>query len=339
MSGDADSMGWASFGRPTSFAVVGLGGAGSEAVSDLLGHHIPGVRSVAINTDAMHLQRMPTEQKILIGHRTLRGRGSGGDRGAVVRAAEESREELLRELRPYEVVFLLAATGGGTGSALLPYLSQELRRDGVFPVPVAFLPFDVEVAANRRRRDMVQETLDELERMGGLVLVIANEKLRRFGALPLHQALQVRNAYLHGLVSSLVDMVGNPSQLNVDLATVKGHLASSGMSTVICGESHVSEPERLVPNALRESLLDFELQKKKTKALVHIEGGSNLTVNEFDRVMNSARFHLNQPDELLFGTRLLGEPRETVRLTGIVGGIRLAPMPPVRDPPAPVHAR
>jgi cell division protein FtsZ len=338
MSTDDDSTGWASFGRPTSFAVVGLGGAGCEAVSDLLGHRIPGVRSVAINTDAMHLQRMPTEQKILIGHRTLRGRGSGGDRAAVVDAAEESREELIRELRPYEVVFLLAATGGGTGSALLPYLSRELRCNDIFPIPIAFLPFAVEVESNRRRREMVQETLDELVELGGLLLVIANEKLRRFGALPLSQALQVRNAYLHGLVSSLVDMVENPSQLNVDLATVKNHLASSGLSTVICGESHVTEPERLVPNALRESLLDFELEKK-TRALVHIEGGSNLTVNEFDRVMNSARFHLNQPEELLFGTRLLGEPRETVRLTGIVGGIRLAPVAGIRDTPRPTGVR
>ncbi len=337
MSTEDDPMGWASFGRPTSFAVVGLGGAGSEAVGDLLGHRIPGVRSVAINTDAMHLQRMPTEQRILIGHRTLRGRGSGGDRAAVVSAAEESREELIRELRPYEVVFLLAAIGGGTGSALLPFLSRELRRTDIFPIPVAFLPFDVEVESNPRRREVVQETLDELEELGGLLLVLANEKLRRFGALPLHQALQVRNAYLHGLVSGLVDMVDNPSQLNVDLATVKNHLASSGLSTVILGESHVTEPDRLVPNALRESLLDFELEKK-TRALVHIEGGSNLTVNDFDRVMNSARLHLNQPEELLFGTRLLGEPRETVRLTGIVGGIRLAPVSGIRERPKPIGA-
>lgn len=338
MSDDFDSTGWASLGRPTSFAVVGLGGAGSEAVSDLLGLRIPGVRSVAINTDAAHLQRMPTEQRILIGHRTLRGRGSGGDRAAVVDAAEESREELIRELRPYEVVFLLAATGGGTGSALLPYLSRELRNNNIFPIPVAFLPFDVEVEANKRRRDMVQETLDELEELGGLLLVIANEKLRRFGGLPLHQALQVRNVYLHGLVSGLVDMVENPSQLNVDLATVKHHLSASGLSTVICGESHVTEPERLVPNALRESLLDFELQAK-TRAIVHIEGGSNLTVNGFDRVMHSARQHLHQPEELLFGTRLLNEPRETVRLTGIVSGIRLTTVPVARGPPNIVPAR
>ena len=324
--------GWAAYSRPTSFAVVGLGGAGSEAVRDLLDHQISGVRSIAINTDASHLERMPIDQRILIGHRTLRGRGSGGDREAVVHAAEESRDELVRALRDYEVVFLLAALGGGTGSALLPYLSRELRRTNAFPIPVAFLPFDVEVRSNPRRQKMVQETLDELEGLEGLLLVIANEKLRRFGGLPLHQALQVRNAYLYGLVHGLVDMVENPSQLNVDLATVKHHLSSAGLSTVIYGESHVTEPERLVPTAIRESLLDFELEQK-TRALVHIEGGSNLTVNGFDRVMNSARLHLKQPDELLFGTRLLSEPRETVRLTGIVSGIRItsapAPGPPM----------
>ena len=338
MSSRDDLAGWASLGRPPSFAVVGLGGAGSEAVGDLLGHHIPGVRSVAINTDAMHLSRMPAEQRILIGHRMLRGRGSGGDRAAVMAAAEESRDDLVRALRPYEVVFLLAAVAGGTGSALLPFLARELRRNDIFPIPVAFLPFDVEVEANHRRRDMVQETMDELEQLGGLLLVIANEKLRRFGGLPLHRALQVRNAYLHGLVAGLVDMVENPSQLNVDLSTVKNHLAHSGLSTVIYGESHVTEPEQLVPTALRESLLDFELEEQ-TRALVHIEGGSNLTVNGFDQVLSSARVHLKEPEELLFGTRLLSEPRETVRLTGIVGGIRLLPTPGRRVAPRPLLAR
>ncbi len=330
---------WADLGKPTSFAIVGLGGAGSEAVRDLLGLEIPGVRPLAINTDAGHLERMPIDRRILIGHRTFRGRGSGGDREAVLRSLEESREEILRQLRSYEVVFLLAALGGGTGSALLPYLVRELRESDAFPVPVGFLPFQVEVASNAGRRDSVRAALRELEGMGGLLLLLANEKLRRFESLPIHRALAVRNAYLHDLVTSLVDMIENPSQLNVDLATVRRHLSGSGMATLFRGEVHVSEVERLVPQALRESLLDFELGAKP-RALVHIEGGSNLTLGTLDRLLMSARHHLHEPDELLLGTRIRPDSRELVRLVGVVSGIEVASTHRLLDDgPRPVPAR
>ncbi len=316
----SDPTAWASFERPTSFAVVGLGGAGSEAVRDLLGLGIPAVRPLAINTDAAHLDRMPIDRRILIGHHRFRGRGSGGDRDGVLSAIEEERDEVLRQLRPFEVVFLLGALGGGTGSALLPYLVRELRETDAIPVPVAFLPFHVEVRTNSSRRDSVRATLRELEEMGGLLLLLANEKLRRFDGLPIHRALGVRNAFLHGLVASLVDMVENPSQLNVDLATIKRHLAGSGTSTLLCGEVHVSEPERLLPQAIRDSLLDFELGRR-TRALIHIEGGSNLTLGVFDQLLQTAHAQLGEPDELLFGTRVRPEPREVIRLTGLVSGI------------------
>ncbi|MGI0156604.1 MAG: hypothetical protein ACREDE_10810, partial [Thermoplasmata archaeon] len=209
---------WAALALAPPCAVVGLGGAGSEAVQDLVDLGIPGVRAFAVNTDAKHLLRMGVEERILLGARELRGRGSGGDRASVLRAAEDGKEEILRRLAPFEIVFLLAGLGGGTGSALLPFLARELRKTETLPVPVVFLPFQVELDTNQGRRENVEATIAELEEMGGLLLALNNEKLRRFESLPIHRVFHVRNAYLHSLVTSLVDMVENPSQLNVDLA-------------------------------------------------------------------------------------------------------------------------
>ena len=264
---------WGPLALAPSIGVVGLGGAGSEAVQDLIALGIPGVRALAVNTDAAHLLHTGVEERILIGHRELRGRGSGGDRALVLRAAEEGKEELLRRLRPLEIVFLLAGLGGGTGSALLPFLTRALRSTDTLAVPVVFLPFQVEIDNNRTRRDNVEATVSELEGMGGLLVALANEKLRRFETLPIHRVFQVRNAYLHSLVSSLVDMVENPSQLNVDLASLKNHLRDAGLSTLLVGEYHISEPERLVQQALTDSLLDFHLSDRPS-ALVHLDGGS-----------------------------------------------------------------
>jgi len=312
---------WGSLDLAPTIGVVGLGGAGSEAVQDLVTLGIPGVRAIAVNTDAAHLLHTGVEERILLGHRELRGRGSGGDRALVLRAAEEGREELLRRIRPLEIVFLLAGIGGGTGSALLPFLSKALRSTQTLAVPVVFLPFQVEIDNNQARRENVEATITELEQMGGLLVALANEKLRRFEALPIHRVFHVRNAYLHSLVSSLVDMVENPSQLNVDLASLKNHLRDSGLSTLLVGEYHYSEPERLVQEAFSGSLLDYHLSDRPT-ALVHIEGGSNMALRTLDRVLRSMSERLNQPDRLVFGTRVRPEPREVVHLTAVIGGLR-----------------
>jgi cell division protein FtsZ len=312
---------WGPLGLAPSIGVVGLGGAGSEAVEDLIALGIPGVRAIAVNTDAAHLLRIGVEERILLGRRELKGRGSGGDRALVLRAAEEGKEELLRRLKPLEIVFLLAGLGGGTGSALLPFLSRALRSTETLAVPVVFLPFQVEIDNNQTRRENVQATVAELEEMGGLLVALANEKLRRFETQPIQRVFQVRNAYLHSLVSSLVDMVENPSQLNVDLASLKNHLREAGLSTLLVGEYHVSEPERLVQQALADSLLDFHLSDRPS-ALVHLEGGSNLTLRTLDRVLRTIGERLNQPDRLVFGTRVRPEPREVLHMTAVIGGLK-----------------
>ncbi|HEV2316294.1 MAG TPA: hypothetical protein VGV89_01800 [Thermoplasmata archaeon] len=312
---------WARLGAANTVGIVGLGGAGCEAVHDLVTQGLPNVPSIAINTDAAALRSLEIPDRILLGQRQMRGRGSGGDRSVVLAAAEESSEELVRRLRRFEIVFLLAGLGGGTGSALLPFLVRELRDTSTLAVPVAFLPFHIELESNPDRRHNTAEALDELERMGGLLLALANEKLRKFEALPLRQVLHVRNAYLHSLVSGLVDMVEHPSQLNVDLASLKWHLKDSGTSTLLLSEEHVSEPERLVHQALSETLLDFELSDAPS-ALVHVEGGSNLSLRTVDRVWKAMRRRLGEPKRMLVGTRTRPEPREVVRLTAVVGGLR-----------------
>jgi cell division protein FtsZ len=321
MSNSPDLDSWAALAGNPSIAVVGLGGAGSEAVVDLLALGVPGVRAFAVNTDANHLLRTGVEERILLGHRELRGRGSGGDRDAVLRGAEEGKEELLRRLRPFEIVFLLAGLGGGTGSALLPFLSRELRKTNTLPIPVAFLPFQVELDTNSSRRENVEATVGELEGMGGFLLALSNEKLRRFASLPIHRVFQVRNAYVHSLVASLVDMVENPSQISVDFSSLKNHLRASDLSTLVVGEYHISEPERLVKEALNETLLDYRIAERPS-VLVHLEGGSNFTLGTLDRVLQALRHHLGEPDRLVLGTRVRAEPCEVVRLTAVVGGLR-----------------
>lgn len=301
--------------------LVGLGGAGSEALEDLQRLGLPdGVETLAINTDGRHLQSIEVHERILVGRNALRGRGSGGDRHAVSQVIPEIREELLAHMRPYQVVFFLAGLGGGTGSALLPACRALCRELGALPVPVAFLPFRVELDTNPVRRQNSLEAMSELETDEGLILVLDNEKLRRFETLPLKHVLRLRNTYLHKLTVSLVDMVTNPSEINVDLALLRRHLEHAGISTLLAAEGHVSDPEKLVQQALTEGFLDFSVETPGP-ALVHIEGGSNMTLRTLHRVLDSVRAGLHEPTELTLGTRIREEASDSVRLTAIVGGL------------------
>ncbi|MCI4322614.1 MAG: hypothetical protein L3K03_01085 [Thermoplasmata archaeon] len=313
---------WAPYGHSGGFAVVGLGGAGCDAVHDLMGFGLsPSVKAVAINTDARHLRGLDVAERILLGQRTLRGHGSGGDRDAVHAGMAEAHDDVVPLLVPHDIVFLIAALGGGTGSALLPYLTSALRDHDVLAVPIAILPFHIEMETNPNRRENALAALQELEEMGGLLLAVSNQKLQRFASLPVPRVLHVRNAYMHSLVEGLVDMVEHPSQMNVDLASLRGHLEQSGVSTLLRAEEHISEPERLVDQALTETLLDFELSAGPS-ALVHVDGGSNLTLETVDRIWRSMRSRLGEPRRMLVGNRTHPERREVVRLTAVVGGLR-----------------
>jgi cell division protein FtsZ len=249
-------------------------------------------------------------------------------------AAEDGKEEMLRRLARFEIVFLLAGLGGGTGSALLPYLARELRKTDTLPVPVAFLPFQVELDTNSQRRSNSADAIGELEALGGLLLALSNERLRRFDSLAMHRVFQLRNAYVHRLVQSLVDMVEAPSLMNVDLASLKAHLAESGVSTLLQAEQHVSEPEHLVTQAISESLLEFELGAAAS-ALLHVEGGSNFTLRAHDRIVRTVRSRFGEPRRLLLGIRVHPEPREMVRMTAIVGGLKPRTVRQALDAPTP----
>ena len=304
---------------------------------------IPGVQTFAVNTDFRHLSHVQADQRILVGKRQLGGQGSAGDRPAVLEAAEDGKEEMVRRLSQFEIVFLLAGLGGGTGSALLPYLARELRRTDTLPVPVAFLPFQVELDTNSQRRANTADAIAELEELGGLLLALSNERLRRFDGLPMNHVFQLRNTYVHNLVTGLVDMVETPSLMNVDLASLKAHLADAGISTLLHAEHHISEPERLVQQALSESLLDFQMTDAPS-ALLHVDGGSNFTLRTHERIVRTVRQHFGEPRRLLLGIRIHPEPREVLRMTAVVGGlkpraIRQAIAPPPRSPTGPPTAR
>lgn len=304
--------------------LVGLGGAGCDTVADMEAAGLPEtVDGLAINTDAMHLKGLAAKSKMLVGETNFHGRGSGGDRDAVLSALDKEKERYKAMFRQYHLVFFVAGLGGGTGSAMLPMLVNLCRQVDSLSIPIAILPFQVETDANENRRNNARRTLEEMVSLGGIFLVVSNEKLRRFESLPVRSVFRMRSAYLRQLVLSVVDMIDHPSEINVDLALVRRQIEEAGLSTLMVAEGHVSDPEALVKQALNESFLDFEISTPGP-VLLHMEGGSNLSLRTHQKVLEAFRAGLKHPREFTFGTRITGEHSDVVRVTAIMGRIGAA---------------
>ena len=304
--------------------VIGLGGAGGDIIADLESSDLPGsIDLLAVNTDSVHLKGLKVRNRMLVGEAELHGRGGGGDRARVRMAMEGEEEKLKGLLRKYHLVFVIAGMGGGTGSALLPYVTGICRSVDALCVPVAILPFEVELQTNTLRRENSRGALQELIALGGMLLVLSNEKLRRFESEPFREVLRMRSTYLKELVQSVVDMVDHPSEINVDLGHVRRLIEEAGISTLMVAEGHYSDPEALVHQAIEESFLDFEIVSPGP-VLLHMEGGSNLSLRTHHSILEAFRAGLHEPREFTFGTRIRGERSEVVRVTAIMGQIGAA---------------
>lgn len=317
----SSSSSWADLVRVPKALVAGLGGAGSEVVTDLFDQNLVGLETLAINTDGQHLMAARAHRRLLIAQHALGGRGAGGNMEPVRASVSEVREDILERFRSFDLIFLLAGLGGGTGSALAPLCLTLARESGAIPITGVFLPFHVELATSPRIRENTQKALAELQQEGGVLLVLANERLRKFDRLPIKQVFQYRNAYLRALISGLVDMVRHPSEMNVDLAHLRRMLDAGGLSTVLFAEGHPSDPEGVVRQALKEGLLDFEVRERAGPTILFIEGGSDLTFGAYHRIVDAFRQELHDPGELTPGFRTHPERWDRVRVTALVGGL------------------
>ncbi len=154
--------------------VVGVGGGGCNAVNRMIAEQIPGVQFVAVNTDAQALQQSPAEIKIRIGDKLTKGLGVGGDPGRGLRAAEESRDELLEAVRGCEMVFVTAGMGGGTGTGASPIVAEVAKEAGALTIGVVTKPFGFEGA---KRRAQAEEGIQRLQEKVDTLIVIPNDRL------------------------------------------------------------------------------------------------------------------------------------------------------------------
>lgn len=315
-------MGWeyvtdddlASVGKPR-IVVVGCGGGGCNSVSRMNELGLNSVETIAINTDRPHLAKVKAHRRLLIGQGITNGNGAGSDPEVGRICAENAVPEVSKLLQGAALTFVTVGMGGGTGTGAAPVIADVARRCGSLVVSIATTPFEMEGSRNRT----AIRGLRALRGASDTCLVLDNNRLLDMVSnLPFHQALSIMDELISEMVKGTVEAITENSLINLDFADLKTIVRQGGISTVLYGEN--SDPDGVVKDALSNPLLDVPIGAA-TGAMVHVTGGTNLTLRRLNKVMKVLTSNLDPEAKVIFGARMDEKFEGSIRLIAVVTGI------------------
>jgi cell division protein FtsZ len=300
--------------------VVGVGGAGLNAVNRMIDADISQVEFVAVNTDIQQLQMSDAPVKIHIGRELTEGLGSGADPDLGRRAAEESYDQIKRALRGSDMVFVTAGEGGGTGSGAAPVVARIARELGALTVGIVTTPFKFE---GTRRHRQAGDGVDTLRANCDTVIVVPNEKLLEVldRETSMLDAFRIADDVLRQGVQGICDLITLPGLINLDFADVRTIMKDAGTALMGIGFSATGEnrAKEAAERALRSPLIDTEIAGAKG-ILLSIAGGDDLSLYEVNEAAEVVREASTGDTNIIFGAsiddRLTGQVWVTVVATG-----------------------
>jgi cell division protein FtsZ len=310
--------------------VVGVGGAGLNAVNRMIDAGLSDVEFVAVNTDIQQLALSDAPMKIHIGRDLTQGLGSGASIDVGRRAAEEAYDQVKRALRGSDMVFVTAGEGGGTGSGAAPVIARISREVGALTVGIVTLPFHFE---GTKRKGQADQGVDELRKNCDTVIVIPNDRLLEVldRSTSMLDAFRIADDVLRQGVQGITDLITMPGLINLDFADVKTIMKDAG--TALMGIGFATGENRAVEaaeKALQSPLIDTELVGA-SGILLSIAGGDDLSLYEVNEAAEVVRRGSREDTNIIFGAtideRLTGQVWVTVVATGLDGPKSVRPRP------------
>jgi cell division protein FtsZ len=301
--------------------VVGVGGAGLNAVNRMIDAGINQVEFVAVNTDVQQLQISDAETKIHIGRELTKGLGSGAEPNIGHLAAEESYDQIKHALRGADMVFVTAGEGGGTGTGAAPIVAKIAKSLGALTVGIVTTPFKFE---GTKRRGQAETGVDALRRECDTTIVIPNDRLLEVldKSTSMLDAFKIADDVLRQGVQGICDLITLPGLINLDFADVRTIMEGSGSALMGIGFSSGTEnrAREAAERALRSPLIDTEVGAARG-ILLSIAGGDDLTLLEVNEAAEVIRQTANDDTQIIFGAtiddRLTGQVWVTVIATGL----------------------
>lgn len=309
-------------------AIIGVGGGGCNTVNRMEKQGIKSAKTIAINTDSLHLASISAQKKILIGKSVTRGLGAGGFPEIAEKCVQASKEELKNAIGENELVFLTAGLGGGTGTGGAPGIAEIAKEQGAIVVSIVTTPFSLE----RARVKKAEWGLKRLAEASDTVVVIDNNRLVNYAPnIPINDAFNLADAITGKAMKGIADTIMMPSLLNVDYADVRAIMEKGGVALISLGEGYGPDRvERVAKSALEHPLLDVSYEGAKG-ALLHIEGGRGLTLGEVIEIGERITDKFDHNASVKIGARLNEGASDMVSATAIVTGLQSAQVAKVLD--------
>ncbi|MDI7775275.1 cell division protein FtsZ [Asticcacaulis sp. EMRT-3] len=322
--------------------VFGVGGAGGNAVNNMIEAGLEGVEFVVANTDAQQLQFSRTEARVQLGVGITQGLGAGAHPEVGMTAAEESAAEIAEHLDGAHMVFITAGMGGGTGTGAAPIIAKCARERGILTVGVVTKPFTFE---GRHRMRLADAGISELQRYVDTLIVIPNQNLFRIAneRTTFAEAFGMADQVLHAGVRSITDLMVLPGLINLDFADVRSVMSDMGKAMMGTGEASGEDRALLAAqNAIQNPLLDETSLKGAKAVLVNVTGGLDMTLHEVDEAANAISSEVDPEANIIFGAafdpQLEGKLRVSVVATGMDGVALQTPLTTPAKTQAPTPA-
>ena len=303
--------------------VIGVGGAGGNAINAMIEAGMQGVEFVAVNTDAQDLKMSKADAKIQIGMNLTKGLGAGAKHDIGQAAADESINEIINYLQGSNMIFIASGMGGGTGTGASHVIAKAAREMNILTVGVTTLPFSYEGPKRMRR---AESGLEELKKHLDTTIVVPNQNLFKIAneGTGFEESFSLSNDVLKHGVQSITDLMVRPGMINLDFADVETVMSSSGKAMMGTGEAEGDNRAMAATElALNNPLIDeYTLQGAKG-LLVNITGGSDIKLFEVDAAVNKIRAEVDPEAELIFGAikdeNMNGKIRVSIVATSLKG--------------------
>ncbi|WP_321397758.1 cell division protein FtsZ [Emcibacter sp.] len=318
-------------------SVFGVGGAGGNAVNNMIVSQLQGVDFIVANTDAQALAHSRAEQKIQLGAELTQGLGAGA-RPEVGRAAAEETMDLIEEhLQGCHMAFITAGMGGGTGTGAAPMIAMKAREKGILTVGVVTKPFQFE---GSRRMKLAEQGIAELSEYVDTLIIIPNQNLFRIANehTTFADAFAMADEVLHSGVRGITDLMVMPGLVNLDFADVRTVMSEMGKAMMGTGEaSGEGRALEAAEAAISNPLLDEVSMKGAQGVLINITGGMDLTLFEVDEAANRIRNEVDPDANILVGSALNPDLEGKMRVSVVATGIDGAAQPRIETPVRTYH--
>ena len=304
--------------------VIGVGGAGGNAINRMVESGIEGVEFVAINTDKQALTLSKAGTKIQIGEKITRGLGAGANPDIGAQAAEESRTEIADAIKGADMVFVTAGMGGGTGSGAAPIVAGIAKEMGILTISVVTKPFTFE---GKKRMNQAERGIESLKGKVDTLVVIPNDKLlqvidRKTSML---EAFKMADDILRQGVQGISDLIQIPGLVNLDFADVKTIMLNTGMAHMGIGRaSGESRAEDAAKQAIQSPLLETTIEGARG-IIINVTGGENLGLQEVNTAAELVQRNVDPEANIIFGAVIDKSLDEDIVITVIATGFDKEP--------------